>query len=302
MAVTVDCADEPDSVSPITLDEYVDWVTHNVDITDLASIVESAPKLHMLSKNKSLLLDTVAGSIKMMASSALQPTNPYTDVTFLLYDGIRGGHGSTFAVRANIWDVPQLRGGSADYEERLYLYFDTHDHNFDFLTVGYYGPGYRTKIYEYDRSTVDGSVGERVAMRFTEETSLPEGKVMLYRHGRDIHTQLPPESMSISLNLLVANATLQRYSQQYRFDAGTGTIIGYVDGLSSERMSLMKLAGEIGNEGTAEVLEQIAHTHPCALTRAEAYRSFVKLVPSEIDSARVAVAADRSALVRGCGV
>jgi hypothetical protein len=165
------------------------------------------------------------------------------------------------------------------------------------MTVGYYGPGYRTEIYEYDARAVQGLVGESVDLHFLEDTTLPEGKVMLYRRCVDIHTQFAPESMSISLNLMVPSS-LQKYSQQYSFDIENHRISGYVDGHSSYRVSMLDIAGEIGDQDTAEVLGRIAKVNPCPRARASAHKAFHKLMPSEIEYTRRAVLSDGSALVR----
>jgi hypothetical protein len=78
------------------------------------------------------------------------------------------------------------------------------------MTVGFFGPGYETTIYEYDSSKVTGFVGESVDLRFLETTQLPPGKVMLYRPHADVHAQYPPSELSISLNLMVRDATEKR--------------------------------------------------------------------------------------------
>lgn len=40
------------------------------------------------------------------------------------------------------------------------------------------------------------------SIRFVERSNLAEGRMMLYRAHRDVHSQLPPESLSVSLNIM----------------------------------------------------------------------------------------------------
>lgn len=297
MAITINCACA-ESIEP---EEYIEWVDRNIDANDPSSIQESAPKLLALANNKHLLIDTIRAPLQRMASG-LQLDNPYTDATFMLSHVLGSTYKQRFAVRANIWTAPKLRGNSMDYETKLYAYENAHDHNFDFLTVGYFGPGYTTKVYEYDSSKVDGILNEHVDIRFLEETTLPPGKIMFYRHGLDIHTQIPPTALSVSLNLLVMNRELQAYSQQYQFDIDRQCISAYVYGYTMNRVSLMEFAGDIGDDNTAELLERIARICPCPRTRAAAYRSLSMLVPSEIERIHSMMCNDASALVREYGV
>src|SRR3546814_2634595 len=50
--------------------------------------------------------------------------------------------------------------------------------------------------------TVDGRLGEPLNLQFVERSQLDEGKMMLYRAHRDIHSQRPPTSLSVSLNIM----------------------------------------------------------------------------------------------------
>ena len=101
-----------------------------------------------------------------------------------------------------------------------FFYDLPHDHNFSFLTVGYLGPGYWSDYYEHDGDAHAGLDGEPVELRFVERSRLSEGRVLLYRAHRDIHVQRPPDSFSVSLNILAADPG-QHWRTQYRFDIDT---------------------------------------------------------------------------------
>src|SRR3546814_4352282 len=78
-------------------------------------------------------------------------------------------------VRANIWPAEADHCFKAS-GAKTFVYGVPHDHNFSFLTSGYFGPGYRSDYYEYDYAQVAGYVGERPGLRFIERSALSEGK------------------------------------------------------------------------------------------------------------------------------
>ena len=66
-----------------------------------------------------------------------------------------------FFIRANIWpaaDDYMVRASGGD----AFVLGLPHDHNFNFLTLGYFGPGYWSDYYEYDYADVIGYRGEAV--------------------------------------------------------------------------------------------------------------------------------------------
>src|SRR3546814_15895075 len=71
--------------------------------------------------------------------------------------------------------------------------------------------------------TVDGRLGEPLNLQFVERSQLDEGKMMLYRAHRDIHSQRPPPSLSVSLNILDACEHVP-WLDQYIVDIDAGTI------------------------------------------------------------------------------
>lgn len=54
-----------------------------------------------------------------------------------------------FFLRANIWPSADEHMVRASGEEAFAIGLP-HDHNFNFLTLGYFGPGYWSDYYEYD--------------------------------------------------------------------------------------------------------------------------------------------------------
>jgi hypothetical protein len=252
----------------ITLEEYIDHVRRRVDVYDLASISESADLLKALANNRSFVTEHINNELRQWRNFQVQ--NTYTAQTLLL------GSGPNFLVRANIWVPPAQNAQGRQDQKHLFYYQVPHDHNFSFLTIGYFGPGYETTIYEYDPDSIAGAVGEHVALRYLETTSLPEGKIMLYRASHDVHSQEHPQEFSISLNLLLAPPETN-LANQYLFDLDSCTIRDYVKTAGTSRIMLCRIARHVGDGTTINVLESLAARHPSERVRATAYESWAAL-------------------------
>ena len=178
-----------------------------------------------------------------------------------------------FVVRINLW--PEEANTHEDNENLSF--FGYHDHGFSFLTTNYYGPGYRTRTYTYDRTHVRGDIGEHVPLTFVEEATLSPGTVLMFLEGRDVHAQFPPAAPTASLNLLLSQDGSGVLSDQYYFDIDTSTICGKpANDLMRRRMAL-SLADFFRNEATDGLLGAIADGHVCARTRVEAERVLGRL-------------------------
>ena len=134
-----------------------------------------------------------------------------------------------------------------------------HDHNFDFLTLGYFGPGYASDYWEYDFDALDGVIGERAGLRFVERSTLSPGKLMHYRAHLDVHSQLPPESLSVSLNIMHAGGA-QGWLDQYRFDTERDAISGVLSPGGAE--IFLRTAVGLGSANARDLAEHFARSHP----------------------------------------
>jgi hypothetical protein len=166
--------------------------------------------------------------------------------------------GGEFFLRANIWpsrDEHMFRASGSG----AFVYELAHDHNFDFLTVGYFGPGYWSDYYEYDYETVAGAVGEPARLRFVERSRLEPGKLVHYRAHRDVHSQLPPDALSVSLNVMHAGGA-QGWLDQYKFDLERNEIAGVLGTGASE--VFMRIAVGLGGEEAMDLARTFARRHP----------------------------------------
>jgi hypothetical protein len=260
----------------IGVDEFVDYVDNNIDITSDESIVSAAPMLQALANNKETLIDLF--NQDLLRYETAQGAS-YSQSSTILGRGQKQG----FIVRTNMWP-PRGNSKVRTIEGALFSYDLPHDHNFSFLTANYFGPGYETEIWECDDpSKIVGHVDEHVALTFLERTRLTPGKQMYFRRQRDIHIQYPPEEYSVSLNLMIANRQ-DLLADQFEFDTKNNRIVAFPEGtISSRRVFTMKMAGAIGNENTADILMHIAKTHPCRRTREAALSSSLTIVPDAHD-------------------
>lgn len=273
----------------ITPEEFKQFVIDNIDLSDSESIKLAAPMLKALGNNKSFLIETINDDLKELARGTNK--NPYTAPSILI------SQGPGFLVRANIWPLVSENKTKRSFENEILVYGLGHDHNFDFLTLGYWGSGYGTDIFEYDYARVKGYIGESVEITFLEHTYLEEGKVMFYRASKDIHRQLPPKELSASLNLMAIPPGHQQNSQ-YIFDLENNKILDHIRIHTGIREFIIDLAKILGNDESCGLLEQIGQKHPCQRTRASAIQALTELRPSECERLWRMAESDPSPLIR----
>ena len=151
------------------------------------SLLHAAAWLRRLGNNRSFLGDMLVEELKNRHRECEERSAYGPQVVMLSRPK------GDFFIRANIWPsederVVKASGGAS------FVYGLPHDHNFDFLTIGYFGPGYWSDYYEFDYEALDGWSGEPARLRFIERARLEPGKLMQYRAHLDIHRQLPPDA------------------------------------------------------------------------------------------------------------
>jgi hypothetical protein len=285
VALTLDA--ETDRI--IGLAELLLHLERHADARDEASVIAAAPMLRALANNRSFLRDELHRQLTSWRDP--RPTI-YTSQTFAL-----GGANGIF-VRANVWNPRGAEPPTARVDGEMTLYGLPHNHAFAFLTVGYWGPGYRTAIYECDPGAIGGDPDESVELRFLEETTLPVAKVMYYRACVDVHEQGYPPAFSISLNVTVVSPEVAERGQFY-FDLEHRKIVAWSGVEQTARLQLCQLAAAIGNRQTEEHLAAITVRAMSPHVRAEAYAALAKLrgVRGAAEVWRAALA-DRDARVR----
>jgi hypothetical protein len=242
----------------------VDWCESSAfDPASADSLAEAAPMLRALSRNRDFLADFAVAELKTRCAEQRR-INPYSAQVLLLRPP-----SERYVLRAAFWPAAQDHVFRAS-GPAAFLYHVPHDHGFDFLTVGYLGPGYGSDYYEYDAADVAGADGEQVALRFVERSYLSEGRMLLYRANRDIHAQIPPASLSVSLNIL-ASAPDQGWRRQYRFDTAKGVIAQGMTVASAQ--ILLELAVGCGTGNALDLAQDFAARHPIDAMRLTAWRA-----------------------------
>ena len=264
MLVHIDTNEKDD----FTLDELVHWLKENrIDTSSHQDMLKAAPALKRLANNRSFLADLAVSEIKDVCTSDPHIYH-YSAQVMLLH--LPDNQQDNFYIRANFWpsvkDQPLVAAGPGPF-----FYNRPHDHNFNFLTVGYYGPGYWSNYYEYDHERVTGYPGEHVPdLVFTEKRALTEGHVMLYRASQDVHEQLPADSMSISLNIL-ENTPRVRLTDQYSFDLERNAIRQIIN--ISLAPAVFNMALHLGGEDGRDALSEIIRLSPDPFIRFNAYKA-----------------------------
>ena len=262
----------------IELAELVETLeTGGFDSEDEDNFASFGPALKKLANNRGFLAELMIAELKQRCEGQVRD-NQYSAQVIMLHSA-----SNRFIVRANFWPALKdsvIRHSGTD----PFFYGVPHDHNFSFLTVGYFGPGYWSDYYEYEYDRVVGYPGEAVDLRFIEKSRLEQGKVMLYRAHRDVHLQLPADEMSVSINI-VGTSHSSVFRDQYRFDVETRKVDGILTRTSLEPM--LSLAAHYGGEEGMDLIAEFAAHHPSDRIRWCALRARAAAEP-EID-ARIAL-------------
>lgn len=243
--------------SAATLEETVEAVAQGFDPQDESSLLDAAARLERLGNNRDFLGDLLIAQLwegyrDTLAEAAYGPQ-------VIVLSAPSGGS----FLRANIWPgegescFRASGAGSFDYGT-------AHDHNFDFLTMGYFGPGYRSEYFEIDYREIAGWRGERAALRFVESSTLHEGRLLHYRAHRDVHAQYPPETTSVSLNLMHMHAG-QGWYDQYGFDLQRHRVTGVLNPGASE--TFLRCAVALGEDEALDLAQQFGRHHPSGRMR-----------------------------------
>ena len=82
---------------------------------------------------------------------------------------------------------------------------------------------------------------------------------MHYRAHRDVHSQLPPDALSVSLNVMHASRA-EGCLDQYRFDVEKDTIAAVLAPGASE--AFLRIAVGLGGEEARDLAARFARGHP----------------------------------------
>lgn len=247
-----------------------------IDTSDPSSLIEAAPLLAALARNKSFLADTIVAELESDLNFQMA-NNGYSSQVIMLQSQ------PNYMIRANLWPSPMDEIYRQNRPE-TFFYNVPHDHNFNLLTVGYLGPGYESDEYCYDYDMVDGYPGEELRLRFEERRRLNEGDIVLYRAGQDVHNQLPPEALSISLNIVDASPEVF-FREQYVLESD----VRHLRCVVSHRCNpaLFSVAAIAGGDEARARLEHIFRNHDSDFVRMQALIALAGAAPDDAETAAV---------------
>lgn len=282
----------------MTPNELLEWAITNVDPRDDAAMRAASGRLSALQQNREFFIDALRTELEIVGGSRNGMSRMTSSQAFNF--GVRAREDTSFIIRCALWTPVVARNqASVDLTNKVYSYLTPHNHNFSLLTIGYYGPGYETLIYDYARDRSKGHVGEQVDLRFRERTRLEEGKIIYFKPLVDVHTQLHPVGVSVSLNL-IGEHTDHITQAQHEFDLESSRIQGLLNGNSvAKQMIAFKLAAElaVGDEFT-DLLEFIARKHYSEHVRAESIRTLLRVASNDSERWKAVSAEDGHPYVR----
>ncbi|APP79539.1 hypothetical protein ABQZ99_016220 [Xanthomonas hortorum pv. vitians] len=243
----------------ISLEELSEIIQTQKDDLDVETIKSMSHLLQGLCLNPQWFLEYLHQQLKNNFDSDETHGNLFSSNSFVLDRKLlhKKSGPYSFLVRANVWlaAADSLRRNTRKnlFAENLW-----HDHSFHLLTAGLLGPGYGTEICEYDFNACTGLRDEEVDTSAYRELRLTQGSALFMEKNKTVHTQLPPEQPSVSLNLI-----FQPYSsltRQYifdRIDAQRLRIksIHYTSQLNSTAtQNLVNICGSFANDNTKQIM------------------------------------------------
>ncbi|MXO51135.1 hypothetical protein GRI42_07440 [Erythrobacter gaetbuli] len=93
---------------------------------------------------------------------------------------------------------------------------------------------------------------------------------MLYRAHLDVHAQLPPESLSVSLNVMHIDPAHGWYDE-YGFDLDSNAVTGILNPTSTE--CFLRCAVGMGGEDALDFAEWAGRAHPSDRMRLASYEA-----------------------------
>ena len=267
--------------TPASLEECVDELAAwGFDPKEEVSLSHAANWLKRLGNNPDFLGDVLIGMLAGEGPAAAEVPLVYGGGInrIILAAPARGN----FIMTADIWpsaDEQALRASGA----AALGYGIVHNHNFDFLNLGYFGPGCEVDDYECDADAIAGWPGEPVMLRPIGRTRMEPGRLVHYRTQGDVHCVHEPEALSVTLSLYHAQG-IESWLSYYTFvPAGSGTgafRIAQVLGHGPSE-TFLRVAVELGGEEAQALARRFGQKHLSERMRLAAWRALASAAPDE---------------------
>lgn len=267
MARTIDVRDP----TPASLEECIDELSAwGFDPAEEGSLSHAANWLKRLGNNPDFLGDVLIAMLSAQGPvSAAAPLLQYAGANHVLLARPRRGN---FVLTADIWPSATDHVLRASAPQAL-GYGLVHNHNTDFLTLGYFGPGCDVDEYTVEPEALAGWQGEPVVLRSLGRMRLDPGRLVHYRFASDVHCIHPPEALSASLTLSHLHGA-RSWDSHYVFervsgDAGTFRVAAVRGDGSSE--TFLRLAVALGGEEARDLAFHFGRAHPSDRMRLTAW-------------------------------
>lgn len=247
--------------TPVTLDEFirfletspiVDKLRHsNYDISEMQQI---ATWLRALAANKEHLLAMVATELSLLTH--FQVLNTGQSQGFILH------RTPYYTIRLMVWIPSGHQARSIPFS-----YDSAHDHAFDLMSAGFFGPGYRTSLYSFDYEAPAYRADGLTRLDYKGDTHLKEGEVIYYYANKDVHTQHAPASLSASLNLIIVKSSVAARQTIFDLEDSADKTVKWgrprfnsLSKLSTQR-SIFSVLSKHGNARSRNIITKIARDH-----------------------------------------
>lgn len=254
------------------LEEYREFVDENVDFLDYDSVCETSWALKALANNRSFLAREVNKQVVSYLNGREFKGHTANSINF--------HNCREYGIRANVWLPLSQDPVRRQHEATFFGYSGYHDHNFHLVTAGYFGPGYDSDLYEYQRAGMSGDVGAPVQLDPKGKIRLGTGDVITYKAFSDIHAQEPPSEVSVSLNLRVHPPELVD-QRLFFFDVEEHTVLTPVCNGEERFASYLRMARHLSDDNTIEPLMALARRSTAVAVREVAREQLHLLLPHD---------------------
>ncbi|WP_085657145.1 transposase [Pseudomonas sp. B11(2017)] len=183
------------------LQTFIERMANYDPSVDKSSIIED---LKQLATNRTLLSEHLYNTIQQNGFSTRNTL--YSPYAFVLH------YNDLYTLRLGFWS-PVI---STD-EKQTFIYDLYHSHDFEIYAVGYSGDGYTTTLRAIlDRTPL--KAGVKPSLGDERSVKLAPGHVLHMSPLYDIHRQLPPETMSASLSLIIHPRQTTKTEEAWCFD------------------------------------------------------------------------------------
>ena len=272
MAIKISTLEQP----PVTVDELVSFLDNSPyierfrhSVYDSKDMQVAASWLRALASAKTCLVARIMAELD--DPQTFQVSNPGQAQSFLLHPG------EYYTLRLMLW-APSEKKVLAPLS-----YGFVHDHDFDLMSAGVYGPGYRTSLYQFDYDEPAHQHQGLARLNYQGEAGLKEGETIYYFASKDVHRQYSPVSLSVSVSLNLLIRKPDAGIRQTVFDLSgppeNGIVLGRArynsqDKLNSQK-SILAVLARLENARSRDIILQIARSHDSEEVRALAWASLL---------------------------